>query len=60
MTYNLLIEVLKAGQLPSLTGCHFTQDQAAEIKAILDDRKKQIENYYILCVALRIEKRTVA
>lgn len=59
MNFELLVEQLKDGKMPNVTGLHFTQSQAAEIEKVLNGRKKQMDDYYTFCVAPRVAATSV-
>ena len=54
MNFQFIISKLKEGAMPALTGLYFTQQQADEIKDVLDSQKKNIDDYFNHCVATRI------
>jgi hypothetical protein len=58
--YERLIESIKKGGLPSLTGINLTPAQANEIRWLLNIRKIEIDDYYKYCIATRIVKHRPA
>jgi|GEM_PF-6657578 len=52
--YNEILNQIKLGMLPSVTGMQFSQSQIDEIKALLEDRKSKITEYFDCCIESRL------
>lgn len=56
MDYELFIDQIKAGKLPSTTGLHFSGAQVEEIEIALKERKNEISDYFTGCIETRLEE----
>lgn len=56
MSIDVILEKIKNGGLPALTGLSFLKSDAEKIKQELDKRtqSKEVEAYYSKCVEVRI------
>lgn len=54
--FSKIIDQIKSGQLPSVTGYHFSQAQINEIKATIKARQSEMTNYFTSCITPRLAK----
>ena len=54
--YESLLKQIKCRDLPSVVGLSLNATQIAEIKAALEQRKIEIDNYFIYVISPRLIK----
>lgn len=54
--YQRIIDQIKSGQLPSVTGCHFSQVQINEIEAAIKARYSEMTAYFTSCITSRLDQ----
>lgn len=54
MSYETILESIKKGGMPNTVGLGFTDIQANEIKANIDLYKASLDQYYEVCIKVRM------